>query len=209
MFSPVQAQHLNLIFTENLSLKHWERAMKFSFEEYHIWQQFANALICDRQYEKSLQAVKLCYEHVRKYDQGITLSKVALEAGDGHPMASRAYIALGVGYSLKASEMKLKADRHYLHNKALKAFEKAHILDPNDYLSLFHLALQMAVLRQIEDAVKYTKLALKYNADHVHSLHLLVLLLTAQNQHQDAMDLVNAALTSTQITSVCSSPSLR
>lgn len=23
--------------------------MKFSFEEYHIWQQFANALICDKQ----------------------------------------------------------------------------------------------------------------------------------------------------------------
>ena len=23
--------------------------MKFSFEEFHIWQQFANALICDRQ----------------------------------------------------------------------------------------------------------------------------------------------------------------
>ena len=37
---------------------------------------------------------------------------------------------------------------------------------------------------QIEDAVKYTKLALKYYSDHVHSLHLLVLLLTAQKHYQ-------------------------
>lgn len=26
--------------------------MKFSFEEYHIWQQFANSLICDKQVRK-------------------------------------------------------------------------------------------------------------------------------------------------------------
>ncbi|KAL4237894.1 Tetratricopeptide repeat protein 7B [Mactra antiquata] len=190
----------------------FERAMKFSFEEYHIWHQFANSLICDKQYERGLQvlkechrqrpklvipvlqAAKLCYEHLHKYDEGIEFAKMALEVGDEHPAASRAHVALGIGYSLRAMEMKLKGNRENLHNKALKAFQKAHILDPNDYLSLFHLALQMATLRQIEEAVKYTKLALKYYSDHIHSLHLLVLLLTAQKQYQDAIDLVNAAL---------------
>lgn len=190
----------------------FERAMRFSFEEYHIWQQFANSLICDKQYERGLevlkechrlrpklvipvlQAAKLCYEHLHKYDEGIEFARLALKAGDEHPAASRVYVALGIGYSLKAMEMKLKGDRQNLHNEALRAFQKAHILDPSDYLSLFHLALQMAVLRQIEDAVKYAKLALKHYNDHIHSLHLLVLLLTAQKQYQDAMDLVNAAL---------------
>ncbi|XP_060597572.1 tetratricopeptide repeat protein 7B-like [Ruditapes philippinarum] len=189
-----------------------EHAMKFSFEEYHIWHQFANSLICDKQYERALQvlkechrlrpklvipvlqAAKLCYEHLHKYDEGIEFAKLALEAGDEHPAASRVHVALGIGHSLKAAEMKLKADRQALHNKALRAFQKAHILDPNDYLSLFHLALQMAILRQIEDAVRYTKLALKHYSDHIHSLHLLVLLLTAQKQYQDAMDLIHAAL---------------
>ncbi|WAR19401.1 TTC7B-like protein [Mya arenaria] len=133
----------------------FERAMKFSFEEYHIWQQFANSLICDRQYERGLQvlrechrlrpkfiipvlqAAKICYEHLHKYDDGIEFSQLAMEAGEDHPMSSRAYI---------------------------------------------------------EEAVRYTKLALKYYSDHVHSLHLLVLLLTAQKQYQDAMELCNAAL---------------
>ncbi|XP_052769758.1 tetratricopeptide repeat protein 7B-like [Mya arenaria] len=190
----------------------FERAMKFSFEEYHIWQQFANSLICDRQYERGLQvlrechrlrpkfiipvlqAAKICYEHLHKYDDGIEFSQLAMEAGEDHPMSSRAYVALGIGYCLKAGNMKLQGERQLLHNKALKAFQKAHILDPNDYLSLFHLALQMGILRQIEEAVRYTKLALKYYSDHVHSLHLLVLLLTAQKQYQDAMELCNAAL---------------
>ncbi|KAL4237904.1 Tetratricopeptide repeat protein 7B [Mactra antiquata] len=131
---------------------------------------------------------------ILQYDEGIEFARMALEVGDEHPAASRAHVALGIGYSLRAMEMKLKGNRENLHNKALKAFQKAHILDPNDYLSLFHLALQVATLRQIEEAVKYTKLALKYYSDHIHSLHLLVLLLTTQKQYQDAIDLVNAAL---------------
>lgn len=47
---------------------------------------------------------------------------------------------------------------------------------------------------QIEEATKYTKLALKYYNDHIHSLQLLVLLLTAQKKYQEALDLINASL---------------
>ena len=60
-----------------------------------------------------------------KYDKGINLCKLALEScGEEHPMSARAYVALGVGYSLKAMEMKLKADRQDFHRKALQAFQK-------------------------------------------------------------------------------------
>ncbi|KAL3873254.1 hypothetical protein ACJMK2_036393 [Sinanodonta woodiana] len=190
----------------------FERAMKFSFKEFHIWYQFANSLICARKYSRALlvlkeccflrpknvivplTAAKLCFEYLQKYEDGIMYAEKALEAGDDHPMASRAYVALGIGYSLKAVEMKLKADRQTLHTKALNAFLKAHALDPNDYLSLFHLALQLAILRQVEDAIKYTRLALKYYSEHIHSLHLLVLLLSAQKNYEEAMQLIKAAL---------------
>ena len=60
-----------------------------------------------------------------KYDEGINLCKLALEScGEEHPMSARVYVALGVGYSLKAMEMKLKADRQDYHRKALQAFQK-------------------------------------------------------------------------------------
>jgi hypothetical protein len=59
-----------------------------------------------------------------QYDEGIEFAKLALEAGDEHPAASRVHVALGIGHSLKAAEMKLKADRQALHNKALRAFQK-------------------------------------------------------------------------------------
>lgn len=104
------------------------------------------------------------------------------------------YVALGVGYSLKALEMKLKAERQTLHKKALEAFVRAHTLDPNDYLALFHLALQLAIHRQINEAMKYVRLALRYHSDHIHSLHLMVLLLSAQKQYEEAICLMRAAL---------------
>lgn len=49
-------------------------------------------------------------------------------------------------------------------------------------------------LLQIPEALTYVRLALTYRSDHVHSLHLLVLLLTAQKQNQEAMLLIQTAL---------------
>lgn len=59
-----------------------------------------------------------------QHDEGIEFCRQALEAGDDHPMAPRAHVALGIGYSLKAMDLKLKGDRKMLHNKALKAFQQ-------------------------------------------------------------------------------------
>ena len=47
-------------------------------------------------------------------------------------------------------------------------------------------------MRQIPEAIHYVHLALKYRADHLHSLHLLALLLTAQKQLDEALVLVSS-----------------
>ncbi|XP_052106060.1 tetratricopeptide repeat protein 7B-like [Mytilus californianus] len=190
----------------------FERAMRFSFEEFHIWHQFANSLLCARKYNRALlvlkeclrlqpnncvvllQVAKLCYEYLYQYDTGIELMEKAVEENTDHSLTARMYVALGVGYSLKALEMKLQGERQTLHKKALEAFVRAHTLDPNDYLALFHLALQLAIHRQINDAMKYVRLALRYHSDHIHSLHLMVLLLSAQKQYEEAICLMRAAL---------------
>ncbi|KAK3093742.1 hypothetical protein FSP39_019579 [Pinctada imbricata] len=191
----------------------FEKAMRFSYDEFHIWHQFANALICAGKYSRALlvlkecssvrpdntvvllQAAKLCYEYLHQVDEGIRLVKQALEgSNENSPLEARLHVALGIGYSLKALEVKLQTDRHNLHKQAVQAFSKAHTLDPNDYLALFHLGLQLAIQRQISEAIKYTRLALRYRNDHIHSLHLLVLLFTAQKKYEEAMSLIKAAL---------------
>ena len=47
---------------------------------------------------------------------------------------------------------------------------------------------------QISEALQCVQVALMYRSDHVHSLHLLVLLLTAQKQNEEALMLIHAAL---------------
>ena len=128
---------------------------------------------------------------------------------------------------------------------------RALSLDSNDYLAEFHVALELAQLRQvclwaqlghvlrrfpktlkfclllesirfekrklclagcvscwqpgcllflplfcnqIPEALKHVRKALRLKSDHVHSLHLLVLLLSAQKQYGEALDLMDAAL---------------
>lgn len=39
-------------------------------------------------------------------------------------MAARVHLALGVGYSMKAMEMRLQTERQELHKKALNMFTK-------------------------------------------------------------------------------------
>ncbi|XP_041353542.1 tetratricopeptide repeat protein 7B-like isoform X2 [Gigantopelta aegis] len=196
----------------NMLSESFERAMRFSFQEFHIWNQFANSLICAGKHSRAilvlkecsrlqpqnvtvyLQAARLCYEYLHQYSDGIEWSKQAIAVVEDDPMTSRAYTSLGIGYSMRAHEAKLQAERQTLHRNALSAFQKAYDSDPYDYLACFHLSLQLANLRQISEALIYVKLALKYRNDHIHSLHLLVLLLTALKQMDDAMVLVHAAL---------------
>jgi hypothetical protein len=50
----------------------------------------------------------------------------ALESvGEDHPMTPRIYVAIGIGYSNKAMEMRLQADRQQLHKKALSSFNRS------------------------------------------------------------------------------------
>ncbi|XP_025105201.1 LOW QUALITY PROTEIN: tetratricopeptide repeat protein 7B-like [Pomacea canaliculata] len=196
----------------NLLFESFERALRFSFEEFHIWHQFANSLICAGKYSRALlvlkecyrlkprnpvvplQAAKLCYEYLHQYQEGVNWSKKAIEIGNNHPFMARSHMALGIGYSMQAIEARLQAERLALYKQALMSFKVAHEKDPQDYLVAFHVALQYAVLRQIPEALTYVRLALTYRSDHVHSLHLLVLLLTAQKQNQEAMLLIQTAL---------------
>lgn len=64
-------------------------------------------------------------------------------------MKARCLVTVGVGYSLRAEGAKLQASRQEYQRKALNSFYRAESLDTNDHLAKFHVALQLAILRQV------------------------------------------------------------
>nr|XP_029531610.1 tetratricopeptide repeat protein 7B-like isoform X2 [Oncorhynchus nerka] len=98
----------------------------------------------------------------------------------------------------KASEFRAKASlrgmQEEYQKKALGAFQRAQSLSPTDHLAAFYLALELAVSRQIPEALGYVRQALQLQGDDVHSLHLLALLLSAQKHYHDALNIIEMAL---------------
>uniref|UniRef100_A0A3Q3M4W4 Tetratricopeptide repeat domain 7A n=1 Tax=Mastacembelus armatus TaxID=205130 RepID=A0A3Q3M4W4_9TELE len=155
-----------------------ERAMKFSFNEFHLWHQLGLSLMAAGKFEEA---------------EALSRSVVSMgeEAGEFLP---RAYLALGLCCSLQASDAALKADRNEFNKKALQALSKAHSLDPQDAKIAMCLALQLALVRQVSAAMEPLQAALSLRGDDLHSLHLLTLLLSAQKHHRHALDTLGLAL---------------
>ncbi|XP_063224947.1 tetratricopeptide repeat protein 7B [Bacillus rossius redtenbacheri] len=192
----------------------FERAMKFSFEEHHVWTQFGLCLVSMGHYGHALAVLKevarltptkvmpcllaarVCYEHLNKVAEGLEWSKKGLTRDTASPqgLQSRCHLHVGIGHYLQATSVHLKQERHQLIAAALDTFHKAAQSDANDHLPEYFLALQHAELRQLPEAMGHVKTALNLRAEHVASLHLLVLLLSAQRQHGEALQLVAAAL---------------
>ena len=55
-----------------------------------------------------LQTANVCYSHLHLIDEGISYAKHVVELGEDNPLVGRGFIALGVGLSLKADEVKLQ-----------------------------------------------------------------------------------------------------
>ncbi|XP_069687732.1 tetratricopeptide repeat protein 7B-like isoform X2 [Periplaneta americana] len=192
----------------------FERAMKFSFEEPHVWMQHALCLVTMGQYAHALTVLKevtrllptkvipcllaarICYEQLNQVAEGLEWSNKALnrEISSPQSLLSRCHLYLGIGYNLQAAANHLKQEKQHLVNSAFDAFHKAQQTDPNDHLAEYYLALQFAYGCQVGEAMSHVKMALNLRAEHVPSLHLLILLLSAQKQHAEALQLVEAAL---------------
>lgn len=191
-----------------------ERAMKFAFGEFHLWYQVALSMVACG---KSAHAVSLLRECVklRPSDPTVPLmaAKVCIgplhwleeaerfammvisrgeEAGEFLP---KGYLALGLTYSLQASDATLKSKQDELHRKALQTLERAQQLAPDDPQIILYVSLQLALVRQISRAMEQLQEALTVCRDDANALHLLALLFSAQKHHQHALDVINMAIT--------------
>ncbi|XP_041107326.1 tetratricopeptide repeat protein 7A isoform X2 [Polyodon spathula] len=190
-----------------------ERAMKFSFDEFHLWYQLALSLMaCGRSASAvsmlrecsklrptdpttPLLAAKICIGQLHWLEEGEVFSRMVVDmAEEAGEFLAKGHLALGLCYSLQASDASLKGDQDKLNRKALETLKRAHELDPDDPRICLYLSLQLALVRQISDAMAPLKQALKVEKDDLHCLHLLALLFTAQKHYQHAMDLINMAI---------------
>ncbi|XP_076241490.1 tetratricopeptide repeat domain 7 isoform X1 [Calliopsis andreniformis] len=198
----------------DLLYESFERAMKFSHDEAHVWTQCALCLISMGRYMHAyrvlkvvaklspqkvmpcLLAARLCYEQLNMVMEGIEWSQKALqrETTNSQGMQSRCHLYIGIGHSILSANTIVKLDKTYHTKTALECFQKAQQCDPNDHLAEYYLAHEYAINRQINDAMIHVKIALNLRAEHIPSLHLLVLLLSAHKQYSEALHLINSIL---------------
>ncbi|XP_058911614.1 tetratricopeptide repeat protein 7B isoform X3 [Kogia breviceps] len=190
-----------------------ERAMKFAFEEFHLWYQFALSLMAAGKSARAVKvlkecirlkpddatipllAAKLCMGSLHWLEEAEKFAKTVVDAGEKtSEFKAKGYLALGLTYSLQATDASLRGMQEVLQRKALLAFQRAHSLSPTDHQAAFYLALQLAISRQIPEALGYVRQALQLQGDDANSLHLLALLLSAQKHYHDALNIIDMAL---------------
>nr|XP_058934286.1 tetratricopeptide repeat protein 7A isoform X5 [Kogia breviceps] len=191
-----------------------ERAMKFAFGEFHLWYQVALSMVaCGKSsYAVSLlrecvklrpsdptvplMAAKLCIGSLHWLKEAQCFAMMVIQLGEeAGEFLSKGYLALGLTYSLQATDATLKSKQDELHRKALQTLERAQELAPGDPQVILYVSLQLALVRQISSAMEQLQEALKVCKDDANALHLLALLFSAQKHYQHALDVINMAIT--------------
>ncbi|NWU90270.1 TTC7A protein, partial [Upupa epops] len=190
-----------------------ERALKFAFDEFHLWYQLALSMVaCGKSAHAvsvlrecaklrpadptvPLLAAKLCIGPLHWLEQGEHFAKTVIDLGeDAGESLAKGYLALGLTYSLQATDATLKGTQDELNKKALQTLERARELAPEDPQIILYLSLQLALVRQISDAIEHLQEALQLCPHDINSLHLLALLFSAQKHYQPALDVIHMAV---------------
>ena len=198
-----------------------ERSMKFSFQEKHSWEQFALVLTSEGRYFRSLlvfreiserlkkekvkmmdvgsflSAARICYEHLGLYEEGISWAMRALdseEVRDNNYMAARANVYVGIGHLISARSVENLTDRKKRIAKAGQFFELARQRDDQDHFAEFYLAYYYAQTRQIKKATLHVRNALNLHSYHLPSLHLMILLLSSNQDYAEALELTEQTM---------------
>ncbi|ERE74284.1 tetratricopeptide repeat protein 7A [Cricetulus griseus] len=190
-----------------------ERAMKYAFAEFHLWYQVALSMVaCGKSaYAVSLlrecmklqpsdptvplMAAKVCIGSLHWLEEAEHFAMVVINLGEeAGEFLPKGYLALGLAYSLQATDATLKSKQDELHRKALQTLERAQELAPGDPQIIFYVSLQLALVRQISSAIEHLQESLTMCRDDANALHLLALLFSAQKHNQHALDVINMAI---------------
>ncbi|KAK4469555.1 hypothetical protein MN116_007096 [Schistosoma mekongi] len=182
-----------------------EKALKFSYRQFHIWYQFALSLISSRQYYRGYLALReclriddskisvyllsssLCLGHLNLIEEGMELASRAVEVASQSEAAllARAHLLVGWGWSILARSCCVVDKKSELRNRAVKEYRIAVQLDPDDYLAWYHLAVELATQRHLDEALSVCQQSLQLMPIHSNTLYLLALLHTAGGKRLD------------------------
>jgi tetratricopeptide (TPR) repeat protein len=193
----------------------FERAMKFSFEVKHIWFQFALTLMESKKSPQrcllilkevsridrsdplpNLIAAKICILELNQYKEALELAKESLKRCNDKTLSNKINLIIGVANALIYETETETCKKFYTENlnDSIKYLKEASNSCFNDHLPYFHLALHMANQRALTDAIKYVKISLLLNSQHLPSIQLLILCLSALKQYEEALTLCETAL---------------
>ena len=201
----------------------YEKAIFNNFEDDHLWKQFVFSLICEHQYERAffvlkqllsknksdvfllMLASKLCVNHLAKFKEAVHFCERGLkmvEKGESISLPGESsamkqlYHTMGIAYSNLAFTFTSFEERKKSQKESLKYLEMAYHLDKNDSLLLFHIALQYALSRDIEQSILFVKSSLQLNQSSslTDLWHLFVLLLSSQKKWEQSLQLCNVVL---------------
>uniref|UniRef100_A0A673IDZ9 Tetratricopeptide repeat domain 7A n=1 Tax=Sinocyclocheilus rhinocerous TaxID=307959 RepID=A0A673IDZ9_9TELE len=154
-----------------------ERAMKFSYNEFHLWYSLGAVSVLKECVAMKPQdpippllAAKVCINQLHWLEDAVSLSAGVVALGEGAgEFLPRAHLAIGLCRSLQASDGK-----------------------PGLYPSLNLKMIQAPSCPQLLSLVFVS--ALNIRGDDLHSLHLLTLLLSAQKHYQHTLDTLKLAI---------------
>lgn len=190
----------------------FEKALKFSFGEQHVWRQYGLSLMAAEKHSHALRvlqesmkltpsdplpcmlASRLCYESLETVKQGLDYAQQALKREVKGLRPSRCQLFVGIGHQQLAIQSNLKSERDACNKLALEALERAVQQDGNDHLAEYYLSLQYALLGQLAEALVHIRFALALRMEHAPCLHLFALLLTASRRPREALGVVEDAL---------------
>jgi len=110
------------------------------------------------------------------------------------PALSKVKRALGIAHVFAADSDMDPDTRPDHHAEALHAFQEATILDPDSIDAQYYLALHLATIRQVKQAVEAARTALEIDQTHLPSFHLLGLLLTATREFKNAKEILELGI---------------
>jgi len=193
----------------------FERSLRFSPKDDHVWSQFALAMACEGRFKRSLVilsevaqqrpsdssvcllAARTCYERLDLLAEGVEWAQRALDTELAHPqdLLSRCHLYLGIGLYLQSHETETRDTRVSLSQAAAKHLLQAAELDPGDHLANFYLGIHYASQRQLNEAHNAAKSALQLQPEHLPSLNLGILTLSARGEDEEALRMCEQALT--------------
>ncbi|XP_050437574.1 tetratricopeptide repeat protein 7B [Adelges cooleyi] len=198
----------------NMLHESFERAMKFSADDAHVWMQQALCLEAAGRHIRALEvltlvinmqpnsstpcllAAKICYQHLFKMEEGLNWSEEALKREQRYPqnLLSRCHLYIAIGAQCMAVTTLLKSVKDKYHAICLESLLKAQQLDSNDHLVHYYLAFYYASIANVSEATVKVRQALTLNPEHTPSLQLAILLLSAQKKMNEAKSLLESSL---------------